>query len=441
MICKALEFCTQNEIQDVTHELIYRHIYVNMFKCAGQHPILIGTEKTTLWGGEVTRLDARSTFEIVKLFPGQEIWMNAGLVHGVCTGDEYGVYTHAEAKEPVNHIIITDVEDVHAVAKYSSAMGSEADGIQIQIGYRAILTKLTRPRAFVKLFPGANDSWKEILMKSVWLQHLPSDKRAPIDTPCFSVVKSHSHQYIILDFNDDAVLNLPPLDSSNPCVSDTMFTILEHLSKYTFVQALDNRRTNSLTDSDFIITVKAQADDLNSYKSKSSITVPHESKVNIEFQNLTQEVLYFTVLSLTPPRRIKRLCPAAQEYKTVMPRNPQNVLLKNMSGILPPGAVRLELCMTVPARLREQQQGSVGVEDTLKFIVSTNPVRGTKSMELPDLWDAVEHDVAAVRSADETFGASLQESLVGNSKGPEQLRGEKTEIKWTCRSITIRTVT
>lgn len=238
----------------------------------------------------------------------------------------------------------------------------------------------------------------------------------------------------------DVILNLPPLVPSNPCVSKQIFRILEHLSKYTFVQALDNRRTNSLTDSEFMITVKDQADHLNSYKSNSSITVPHDSKLDIEFHNLTQEVLYFTVLNLTPLRRIKRLYPEHKEYQSVLPRDPQKVLPRELRGIIPPGTDRLEARVTVPARLRAQQQGSVGAEDVLKFIVSTYPIRGIKSLELPDLWNAVEHDVAAVRSADETFGAPMQKSLMEKSKGPGQLGGENPMIKWACRSIIIRTV-
>ena len=339
------------------------------------------------------------------------------------------VYTHAESKELVTRITITDVEAVHSVAKNNSAMGSEADGFQIEVGYRAILTKLARPRAYVKLFSGASGSWGEILKESVWLQHLLSDELAPVDIPCFSVIKPDSYQYTILDSKDDTILNLPPLVSSNPCVSDQMFTILEHLSKYTFVQVLDNRRTNSLTDSEFIITVKAQADHLNPYKSKSSIIVPHDSKVDIEFQNLTQEVLHFTILNLTPLRRIKRLYPAHKEYQSVMPRNPQKVLPKEMSDIAPPGVVRLAPRVTVPARLRAQQQGSVGAEDMLKFIVSTCPVYGTKSLELPDLWDAVEHGAATIRSADETFAESVQKSLVEKSKGPGAIGRRKKDDK------------
>ena len=382
------------------------------------------------------RQNASSTFEIIKIPTDQEIWLNAGLIHGVHTEDEYGVYTHAEAKDPVTRIIITDVEAVHSIAKPTSTIPLDEYGLQIKVGYRAILTKLAQPRAYVKLFSGVHSSWEETIEESVWLQRLPL---AP-DIPCFSVVKPDSHHYTILDFKNDVILNLPPLISSNPCVSNQMFTILEHLSKYTFVQALDNRRTNSLTDSDFTITVNAQADHLHLNKSRSSITVPHDSKVNIEFSNLTHEVLYFTVLNLTPLRRIKHLYPAHKEYQSVMPRNPQNVLPKEMSNIAPPGVVRLVPRVTVPARLRSQQQGSVSAEDILKFIVSTYPVRGTNGMELPDLWDAVEQNVAAVRSGDEKFGASVQKSLLAKSKGPGQPGGDKTMIRWACQNVTIRTV-
>lgn len=167
LICNAFGYCAQNEIQDVTHELIYRYVYASMFKVVRQHPILIGTKKSTLWGAEVARLDARSTFEIIKVSADQEIWMNAGFVHGACTGDEYGVYIHAAAKELVTRITITDVEAVHSVAKYTSAMGSEADCFQIKVGYHAILTKLAQPRAYVKLFPEANGSWEESLKESI----------------------------------------------------------------------------------------------------------------------------------------------------------------------------------------------------------------------------------------------------------------------------------
>ena len=70
---KALNFCAQNQIQDVTHELIYRRICAKMSKVADQHPILMGAKGTTLLGAEAARLNARFTFEVIKASSNQEI--------------------------------------------------------------------------------------------------------------------------------------------------------------------------------------------------------------------------------------------------------------------------------------------------------------------------------------------------------------------------------
>lgn len=83
-----------------------------MFRVGEQHPILIGIDKFTLQGAEVGRLNARSTFEIIEVSADQMVRINAGFLHGGCTGDEYEVYVYAEAKELVNRITIINIEAV-----------------------------------------------------------------------------------------------------------------------------------------------------------------------------------------------------------------------------------------------------------------------------------------------------------------------------------------
>ena len=104
------------------------------------------------------------------------------------------------------------------------------------------------------------------------------------ETPDYSQGISDSHQYTILDVKDDIIPNLPTLIPSNPCISDQIRTILKHLSKFTFVQTLDNRRANSLLDLDFVVIVKARADHLNIHGSNDNITVSDGSNVDIEFR-------------------------------------------------------------------------------------------------------------------------------------------------------------
>lgn len=146
---------------------------------------------------------------------------------------------------------------------------------------------------------------------------------------------------------------------SNFCVSKQTFIIFEHFSKYIFVQTLDNRRTNNLNNSKFTIIVKKQVDHFDFYKFKSNIIISHDLKLSIKFQNLTQEVLYFIVLNLTSLWQIKRLYFKHKEDQSVLLRNSQKMLPKNMSKdmmrIIAPSSInRLESPFTVSTWLRAQ---------------------------------------------------------------------------------------
>ncbi|MCJ1242791.1 hypothetical protein MMC14_010800 [Varicellaria rhodocarpa] len=436
---EALNFCAQNQIQDVTYELIYRRICAKMSKVADQHPILMGAKGTTLLGAEAARLNAHSTFEVVKVSSDQEIWLNAGLIHGAHIGDKYIVRPHTEATDLVARIIITDVQAVYSVAKQIPIIASEGGSPRIKVGHCAILTALAQPHAHVKLFPGADRAWEERLVKSVWLHRLPPDEPASIDVSCFSI-KTNGQIYTILDSQSSPIPNLPPIASSNLQVSDQLLIILEHLCKYAFVRDLNNHRNDVLLDSEFSITANPENTHLYVLGSDESVVVSHDSKVEITFQNLTREVLYFTVVNLTPLRRIKHLYPQHKEYETVMPRNLCEVLPREMHDISPPGKIHLAPRMKIPERLEIQQSGCVTAEDVLKFFVSTCPIRGIKSMELPDLWYIMESGAAAIGSGHEAFGVLAQKSLLDQSDKREHTRGVTTRARWACRSITIRTV-
>ena len=441
-VLEALEFCLRNQIQYVTHEVIYERIRAKMhYKLADQHPILIGARRTPFSGVQIEKRNASSTCEVIKVSTNQKIWLNAGLINGVCTNDEYSIYPHAEATEIDVRVIITNVHATHAIAKQISSITSKEENVSIKVGYHAVLTALARPRAHIKILFKADAAWEELLGESMWLQHLSANEPASIEVPCFSVVKTDSQQYTILNSNDNTISNLPPLWTSTPNASDQLLTVLEHLSKYTFVQTLDNCRANNIQISDFQIIARAQADHLNTLGSDNTMTVPDGSKVEITFQNLSHEVLYFTVLNLTPLRLVKRLYPKKMEYETVVPRDVQDILSKELpQDIVLLNEKRLAPRMTVPARLRTQQDGAIIVEDVLKFIVSTRPVIGTKAMELPDLWEVMKHGATETCLADDSFGTIMQKSLVEGYEETGHLRGETAMVKWACRSITIRTV-
>ena len=112
-----------------------------MFTIGEQHSILIDIDKSTLQGAELECLNARSIFEIIQVSANRMIQMNAGFLHEICTEDEYKIYVHAEAKEFVSRITITNVEIIEFIVKYIFVISLEANDFQIKIKYHAIFTK------------------------------------------------------------------------------------------------------------------------------------------------------------------------------------------------------------------------------------------------------------------------------------------------------------
>jgi hypothetical protein len=89
------------------------------------------------------------------------------------------------------------------------------------------------------------------------------------------------------------------------------------------------------------------------------VSVPHEARVDIEFQNTTNpgKPLYFTVFDLQPLWGISRIYPSNAFYEAV-----------------PSGSVvRMHLAMSVPEQLGEVSAEQPPIMDTLKAFVTSNP--------------------------------------------------------------------
>ena len=444
-ILEALDFCTRNQIPDITHEEMYQRVCAKMYsKEIWQNPVLLGTRRTTFLRPQEISRETRSTHGIIKISE-RDIWLNVGLIHGSCIGDEYLIYLDAKATQLVARITITDVYALHSIAtKSPNSPVPPEDGNQMKVGYCAVITTLARPQAHVRLHPEVGNGLVDIVTKSMWLECLPTHERASITTLCFSVAMKDGRQYTILDSDDHPVQYLPPLPAANhPAIIIT----LEHLAKINFVQTLNNRRANSLLASDFSLTATSRVDAGNYLSSDDRITIPHQTLVDIEFRNLTAEVLYFAVLNITPLRRIAHVYPAHKECQFVLPSDTYKVLPRELAkDINPSSTIKFALRMTVPLRLQTQQQwkqgtAQISVKDELKFIVSTHPVYGTRAMELPNLWDAVEQgNTVVVSERDKSFGAQVCESLVDGHVDSWTLRNETALIRWASRSIKVCTV-
>ncbi|KAL9121380.1 MAG: hypothetical protein Q9187_002064 [Circinaria calcarea] len=431
-ILEALEFYLRNQIVEITYDLIYRRACARMYtKIPAQNPILLGNQAAVFMGSKAAIKNSGSACEVIKVLDNRQLWLNAGLIHGVCVGDEYEVCTVEGAKEQVSKVVITDVQAAHSVAERIVAKTPKEDCPQIKLGCSAALTVLAKPRAHVKLYPEAENTLNQMVEQNMWLHELPVDELIPFDVPCFSVTLTNN-QFGILDYKDQKIPNLPRMERVNAEAEKGVVTILEHLAKFAFVQALDNRNVNALSESNFSIGVQAKNNPSNVLK-ENFIEVQDQEKIVITFQNNTNGVLYFTLLNLMPLKQIRRIYPRSKECETVCT---QDALPKNTSeAITTSGTIRLLPRMKVPQRIKES--GGVQADDILKFIVSTSPVRRVSSIELPDLWNQVK---TRGDSSAEKFGTLVQESFTENKGRLSPSKSEEAPVKWACRNISIRTV-
>ena len=148
------------------------------------------------------------------------------------------------------------------------------------------------------------------------------------------------------------------------------------------------------------------------------------SKVAITFRNKTRRVFYFTVFDLMPLKQIQKLYPPHKDYQTVLFRDSSNVLPKTVLGIVkPPGRVPISTPLTIPKRIRDL--GGDQADDILKIFISTSPMRGASSFELPDMW--TQSDTTS--PSDTIFGSFIQESFADREGQLSFLRGEDAPIK------------
>ena len=433
-LLEAFAFHSSDLNGTVTHDMVYRRVCAKMYaKVDGQHPVFIGSEATALIDSELPIERSSYTCEVVKVSSDDSIWLNVGHVHGFCIGDEFLIHTPSDAYGSVS-VAVTDVHALHAVAKPMSVRKLEPNTQRVLVGCHATLTAFAKPRASVIISKEAEHLWRRSIDDSMYLRLLSHNTATSIDIPAYSISLTSDRLYDIRDSMGRKIREL----SGNSCIpnraeQDTTL-LLEHLTKFGFIQHLSNRLTNVLPDSDFDIEVfeaSAESEDFSEYH----CTIQEGERLDIVFRNLTSQMLYITVLDLTPLKGVKRLYPPQNECQAVLPNFTKNVLPRSVTDqVTPPGSVRFKPRMRIPLQIKR----NCGLQaiDVLKFIVSSGPLRGLHTLELPDFLgqDAMRDDNTGTLFAAEFL------KVAGLERAGSILRGDEDMIRWTSRSITIHTL-
>ena len=434
---EALVFCAKNQIVDITYDLIYSRICAKMYiKFVSQHPVLLGGRSNYFAGSGLALQSSAPDCEVIQILDGSQFLLNIGQTRGVRIGDEYDIRLFEGAQDVLCRVTVIEVQSVHSKAIQVFNKPLQKANLVVKVGCPAFLTALAKPRAYVKLASEVYQELHDMLEQSIWLRCVSLDEVKFSEGVCIWLTLSADDRYIFLDDNSREIPNLPVLSASSPSSTRKALRLLEHLAQFFFVQHLKNTEmTTVLSDSDYSISARTKSDPASTLVA-DCIQVSHEKAVSILFHNRTNHVLYFTILNLMPSRKISKLYPDEKEYQTVLPRDTSKVLPSSTSkSVKTSGQVRFSCNMKIPMKMLDQ--GHSQAIDIFVFIISTSPIHGVASMELPNIYDQIDREDI---SSDIAFESLIKDGLNNEQDSLATSRDNQTSTKWTYRRITVRTV-
>lgn len=334
-----------------TYQRLHRDIYANMFtEFPSQHPMLLGEGDRLLFrnynfrGIQVAHID-----EIT----GARLFIDIGEVHGVRVGDEYGVYQRSstlglDSDQMIAKIITDQVGGLRSSAKKPVTSSSVELGCLVKL-----LTPVLDNPVHVKVqSPEMLQSLQEAL-RTQGGSGIPVNLYPLDNSDATFQVLSNNGCYQISDGTGKSVPNCPSIPADGEAARK-IYQILQNLARYRMVVALHNKK--SKLDGSFIFRVSRDAQ----FAQQTGITeVSDGESLHVEFENLSDQTLYYTVFNLTPRWAVEQLIPwQTEESISVEPKTKSEPI---------------EIEMEIPEALRRDDV--VEIEDIFKVIVTTEPSR------------------------------------------------------------------
>ncbi len=246
---QALSFASRNRAV-ATLGSIFSYICARLrIPLPNQHPKLLGTPIGAFLGTESTDKSIGSMICVMSTHPGSKIILDIGLAHGVSLGDEYALSLvgwlnsdHGTPQDGGVKCIITSAFALHSEAEIQRDHHSKTvqEVQEVQSGWRATLSRHSRPKAYVLLCPQIEPQWKVAIYESSWLQ--TTDKIANTATlPSFQVRLTGESEYTILDGVANPISHLPTISKARESALHEVLVILEHLVKFASVEAFENQ--------------------------------------------------------------------------------------------------------------------------------------------------------------------------------------------------------
>jgi caspase domain-containing protein len=415
---------------DIMH--IYRRICAKMHvSTPNQHPILLGHSMTSFMGDETSQTTTTAFCEVIKVSSDGTLLLNVGYAHGVSKGDEYMLQPEPPSRNSATsiptsvRIVIASVTALHSKAEIAQKIAEKSPHTtipKVKRGWFGTLLKPFRPKARVQLFAAAGEEWFNKIHDSSWLQILGADE-PEISLQTFIVDATDQNQCVILMNGYTCLPYLPLMALEDRNTVGRVVSALEHMAKYANIERLENQSVSSTLESRAFSMEITVTDDPTTKMEGNVIQVKDGAEVEFTFSNHIDQTLYYTILNLTPLKRVFNLYPGDRDYFSVPPKGPHFH-----------GDDSFQIEMKIPKSLQDDAESQS--DDVLKLFISTEPT-SFNMLELPALSEVVQSPNRGEPKALLSFLESLEsDGLISQDSGGS--RGKEVR-KWTCRNYIVRT--
>jgi hypothetical protein len=412
----------------ITTQTLYNHLRLKFHVYWPQQTPMCFGLRDLFFLGSLAEVDSTGFVTVLKQPEDNRLYLDAGVAHGVCQGDEYAVYPLAVSKgaQPSFYGRAENVGQLRSELAVTSALSIST---QNETRWKAKPLSLPPWEVPVRLmFDKAEDHWGQFEKERPFLQLISQNDK---DKSClFSVSLNASGDYQILDGSRNPIINLPIIPRDEPRAIGDILNILEHLATFKYVEGIENQNPQRPFERSFTIYLEDERG--NKAETGGLLTVKHSERVTITVENLGAVPLYLAIFDMGPLWQIDDVLAAegGAGFRVVTPKKPEDKDRPQYTGIQ-----NIPLEMTVPDTLRSQ--GRHQCEDILKIFV-TSIASSFSALSLPKIHIPIDAADGADRGRAHHHELSAFLSYLSSPfRGPEA--GYPDE-NWTTRSFFVQTI-
>ena len=305
---------------------------------------------------------------------GSELILEAGQIHAVAENDEYRMQAPWEDDQHYTAPIVCVVKTVNAFTSVLEAVNVDTDVSVIQTAWRAVpCTHLPNRCITVELSSQLqHDKWQEIIAASNFLKTSVGLQKTSSPLTGVHIEITDEREYQILDESMCKVPGLPTTPIRGPSAIRDTVNILDHISRFKYIERLENRVPNA----EFEHHIKIELADSKGHATHSTgnLHVNDGDFVELRCLNLSHKPAYLSVINLTPLWGIDNILRKKYgDYKDLAP-----VRSSSIPHVADTGPLRFR--MTIPKVLEHMSECS----DVIKVFVTSRPV-SISSLCLPAL--------------------------------------------------------